>query len=404
MSAPPGRALLLGALIADHGPEGPYEAFRRLRETHPALMTRSGVLVLSRYEDCAAALRDRSLGKADESLGFGLSDVPVALQRQAMQRFRRTMLFRNPPDHHRLRKLVADVFTPRHVDELRIRLVRQIDSLLDIMAEQTVCDIITDLALPLPVGVIGELLGVPAADRAEAAPLVRDLMASLEPSADASALARACAAEDQLAAYFADLLVHKREHPQGDLLSRLATARGDDILDEEESVGTAILLFAAGFETTTNLIGNGMAALLAHPDQAALLRSRPELAGRAVEELLRYDAPVQTNGRTALSPTTIADVALNPGQIVLMLLGAANRDPHAFPDPDALDITRTGPAPLSFGAGIHFCLGAPLARMEGAELFPRLLARFPHLDLAEEPRWRNGLSFRGLASLKVATR
>ncbi|AVH24659.1 cytochrome P450 [Nocardia farcinica] len=402
-AGPTERELLLDVLLTDHGSAGPYEAFRRLRETQPVLVTRSGALVLSRYDDCAAALRNRSLGKADESLGFGLSEIPEELQRQAMHRFRRTMLFRNPPDHHRLRRLVADVFTPRHIDELRGRVVTQIRDLIDVIEDQGSADIISDLALPLPVNVIGDLLGVPVTDRAVAAPLVRALVASLEPSADAAALTAACEAEDQLATYFTDLLAAKRAHPDDDLLSRLAVAHGDDVLDDDECVGTAILLFAAGFETTTNLIGNGVAALLAHPSQMDLLRARPDLASNAVEELLRYDSPVQTNGRTVLEPTRVAGVDLDPGQVVLTLLGAANRDPDRFCDPDSLDITRTGTPPLSFGAGIHFCLGAPLARLEGAVLFPLLTARFPGLRLVEQPRWRTGLSFRGLSSLKVVT-
>ncbi|APE37041.1 cytochrome P450 [Nocardia fluminea] len=403
MTVPSERALLLDALLTDHGSAGPYEAFRRLRQTQPVLVTRSGVLVLSRYDDCAAALRDRSLGKADESLGFGLSDIPEELQHQAMHRFRRTMLFRNPPDHHRLRRLVADVFTPRHIDELRGRIVTQVNHLLNVMEARVSVDIINDLALPLPVNVIGDLLGVPFTDRAVAAPLVRALLASLEPGADIAALTAACDAEDQLAVYFADLLAVKRARPTDDLLSRLAVANGDDILDDDECVGTAILLFAAGFETTTNLIGNGVAALLAHPDQMRELRARPELASNAVEELLRYESPVQTNGRTVLQPTRLAGVDLHPGQVVLILLGAANRDPDRFDDPDSLDITRTGVPPLSFGAGIHFCLGAPLARLEGSILFPFLASRFPNLRLVEQPRWRTGLSFRGLSTLKVVT-
>lgn len=232
---------------------------------------------------------------------------------------------------------------------------------------------------------------------------MRALLASLEPGADIAALTAACDAEDQLAAYFADLLAVKRARPTGDLLSRLAVANGDDILDDDECVGTAILLFAAGFETTTNLIGNGVAALLAHPDQMRELRARPELASNAVEELLRYESPVQTNGRTVLQPTRLAGVDLHPGQVVLILLGAANRDPDRFDDPDSLDITRTGVPPLSFGAGIHFCLGAPLARLEGSILFPLLASRFPDLRLVEQPRWRTGLSFRGLSTLKVVT-
>lgn len=368
------------------------------------MLTNSGVLVLTRHADCDQALRDRRLGKVDESLGFRLAPVPEELQRKAMHRFRRTMLFRNPPDHGRLRHLVTDVFTQRHVEQLRSSVVHWIDHQLDTLAQHDTADLMTELALPLPVNVIGDLLGLPTSDRAVAAPLVRDLVAPLEPTADADAVQRAADAEDQLAGYLGDLIRDKRSRPADDLLSRLASARGDDTLDEDECIGTAILLFAAGFETTTNLIGNGTAALIAHPAQAAALRHRPELAANAVEELLRYDAPVQTNGRTALEATTIAGVDLHPGQVVLTLLGAANRDPDHHTDPDALHLDRANPTALSFGAGIHFCLGAALARMEGTELFPRLLARFPSLAAAGTPLWRPGLSFRGLTSLPVTVR
>lgn len=399
-----GDELLMATLLTDHGSAGPYESYRQLRDSHPVMQTGSGVLVLSRYQDCDTALRDRKLGKVDESLGFRLTETPEDLQRRAMHRFRRTMLFRNPPDHARLRRLVTDVFTTRHIEQLRASITATIDRLLNDMAGGTDVDVMTVLALPLPVNVIGDLLGLPTEGRELAAPLVRDLVAPLEPMADAAALQRAADAEDVLADYLGALLTDKRAHPADDLLSRLADAHGDDRLDEDECVGTAILLFAAGFETTTNLIGNGLAALLANPEQADLLRRQPALATNAVEELLRYDAPVQTNGRTALEPTTIAGVDLHPGQVVLTLLGAANRDPDQFIRPDTLDITRTGAGPLSFGAGIHFCLGAALARMEGAELFPRLLNRFPELAPAGEATWRAGLSFRGLVSLPVSTR
>lgn len=398
-----GDQLLMETLLAEHGSAGPYESYRRLREAHPVLQTRSGVVVLSRYADCDSALRNRNLGKVDESLGFRLTAVPDELQRRAMHRFRRTMLFRNPPDHARLRRLVTDVFTTRHIEKLRTGIAATVEELLHEMVGETEVDVMDALAIPLPVSVIGDLLGLPPGGRELAAPLVRDLVAPLEPLADADALHRAAVAEDELAEYLGELLASKRVRPEDDLLSRLAAARGDDVLDEDECVGTAILLFAAGFETTSNLIGNGLSALFAHPEQADLLRQRPDLAGPAVEELLRYDAPVQTNGRTVLKPTTIAGVELLSGQVVLTLLGAANRDPDQFARPDELDITRTGASPLSFGAGIHFCLGAALARLEGTELFPRLLNRFPNLAPVGEATWRSGLSFRGLRSLPVST-
>lgn len=397
---PDAEQLLVEVLLTDHGAAGPYRGYRRLRELAPRLRTAAGLLVLSGYRDCEAALRNRDLGKVNESLGFQLAAVPEDLRRRALRRFRRTMLFRNPPDHTRLRRLVSSVFTPRHVDALRPAIAARIEALLDDLAGRDVADVIADLALPLPVGVIGDLLGIPDIDRSVAS-WVRELVAPLEPGADVAAVQAAVAAEDHLAGYFAELLAHKRRHPADDLLSRLATARGEDRLDDDECVGTAILLFAAGFETTTNLVGNGLAALLAAPHQLRRLRSRPELAERTVEELLRFDAPVQTDGRTALVDTRIGDLEVAQGQVVLLLLGAGNRDPDVFTGPDVLDVGRAQAAPLSFGGGLHFCLGAPLARLEAVELFPRLLSRFPRLEAAGPPTWRPGLSFRGLARLPV---
>ena len=394
---------LLELLLTDHGAAGPYEGYRWLQSRAPRLRTGAGLVVLSGYRDCEAALRDRALGKADESLGFALAAVPEELRRRAMRRFRRTMLFRNPPDHGRLRRLVSQVFTPRHVEELRASVVLRVEELLDGWVGRESVDAISELALPLPVGVIGDLLGVPESDRAMAAPWVRELVAPLEPGADATAVAAAAAAEDQLADYFTALLADKRARPGDDLLSRLAHARGADVLDDDETVGTAILLFAAGFETTTNLVGNGLSALLDVPAQRARLaaESDPAKLGLAVEELLRFDAPVQTNGRTALADTRIGDLEIHAGQVVLMLLGAGNRDPAVFSDPDRLDLTRREGPPLSFGGGLHFCLGAPLARLEAAEVFPRLLTRFPELAPAGDANWRCGLSFRGLATLPL---
>lgn len=396
---------LMDVLLSDHGAAGPYEAYGWLRERAPRLQTSAGLVVLSGYRDCEAALRDRNLGKVDESLGFALATVPTELRRRAMRRFRRTMLFRNPPDHGRLRRLVSQVFTPRHVEELRPSVRMRIDELLDGWVGRDSVDAIAELALPLPVGVIGDLLGVPESDRGVAAPWVRELVAPLEPGADASAVQAAADAEDKLAEYFTGLLDEKRRSPGDDLLSRLAHAHGVDQLDDDETVGTAILLFAAGFETTTNLVGNGLCALLAEPEQRRRLADdtaeNTATMELAVEELLRFDAPVQTNGRTALADTRIGELFIPAGQVVLMLLGSGNRDPVVFSDPGRLDLTRREAGPLSFGGGMHFCLGAPLARLEASELFPRLLTRFPDLAPAGPPVWRRGLSFRGLAQLPL---
>lgn len=329
---------------------------------------------------------------ADEDAAQALVEVLLTdhgaedLRRYALRRFRRTMLFRNPPDHTRLRRLVSSVFTPRHVEALRPAVVRRIDALLDGFAGRDVVDIVTELALPLPVGVIGDLLGVPDVDLAVAAPWVRHLVAPLEPGADVAAVQGRGARRGPARRPCRRPARREAPPPRDDLLSRLGTARGEDQLDDHECVGTAILLLAAGFETTTNLIGNGLAALVGAPAQAALLRERPGLAGSAVQEMLRFDAPGQTDGRTALSDTVVGDVEV-AGQVVLMVLGAGNRDPEVYIDPESLPITRRQAASLSFGGGLHFCLGAPLARDLGRTSCEKELAAPPGpLDGAEAGR------------------
>lgn len=344
--------LLVDALLTDHGPAGPYAAFARLRGAHPALSTRTGALILSRYDDCDAARRDRNLGKVDESLGFRLSEGPEELQRTAMRRFRRTMLSQ-PTRPRAVAPHRGRCVHPCHIDELRSSVIAQIELLLDKMSVRPHADIIADLALPLPVSVIGTMLGVPDDDRAAAAQLVRDLVAPLEPSADAAAVARAAVAEDRLTDYFTGLLSAKRRAPGDDLLSRLATARGDNAFDDDDEcvVPRCCCLPRASRPRPISSV-TGVAALRAHPEQMHLLRERPEIVGTAVEKLLRYDALVQTNGCTVLRPTTLASHDLTPGRAVLTLLGAANRDPDVFDDPDTLDLTPTGRPPLAFGAGI----------------------------------------------------
>lgn len=395
-------SLLASVLLRGDEDPDPYAGYERLREAGPAVVGSSGTVVLTGWDDCTQALRDKRLGKADESLGFRLAPVPEDLQRRAMARFRRTMLFRNAPEHARLRRLVSDVFTAKHVADLEPQIALIVDRLLDAIEETRSVDAISELALPLPVAVIGALLGLLPEESAFAAPQVRALMAPLEPSADAATVLKAADAEDQLADLFHRFLDDRRGRPGDDLLSRLVSARDDDALDDEECVGTAMLLFAAGFETTTNLIGNGLHALFENPHAMSTLRSNPSLIDNAVEEMLRYDAPIQTDGRTALAPTEVGSIRISEGTVVLLLLGAANRDPSHFARPADFDIERTDAESLSFGAGAHYCLGAPLARLEARLLFPRLLERFPRLHPDGPGNWRPGLTFRGLSSLPVS--
>jgi len=393
--------LFVSILLGGEGAE-PYDAYHRLRAAAPVLRTQGGVLVLTTYADCDVALRHRGLGKAQDPLAArvagGMADEHT---RRALAWMRRSMLFSNPPDHTRLRRLVSSAFTARHVEELEDAICSRADVLLDRLAAQPGADFMSVVALPLPVNVIADLLGVPDADTHSFTPLIHDVTALLEPLVSAEALARAVAAQAELSGYFGGLLASKRRRPAADLLSRLAAGRADDKLDDEEMIAAAILLFGAGFETTSNLLGNGLRALLENPGQLSLLREWPELIPAAVEEMLRFDSPIQLDGRTAVEPAVVAGSDLRAGQVVVMLLGAANRDPSRFSEPDRFDVTRDEGPHLAFAAGIHFCLGAHLARLEAAVTFTRLLSRFSRIELAGQPQPRSGLNPRGLARLPV---
>jgi cytochrome P450 len=394
--------LLLDLLMSPEGRRDPYPLYRELRQTAPVHRSSFGALVLSRYDDCLQALRDPRLGRGNRGarLAGSLPDELLARQRERQQL---SMLFANPPAHTRLRRLVSREFTPARVLGLRPAIEAMVARILDGIADRGEVDVMAELAFPLPVTVIGELLGVPEADRAGFQPLVRKTIVTLEFNADEAGYRAAAEATDEMGAYFADLLAKRRRDPQGDLLSALAAAPdADDRLTEPEVVATALLLFAAGFETTTNLIGNGLHALLSHPEQMAALRTHPDDAPAAVEEILRWDSPVQLNGRVALAPAFVAGHDLQPGDWVMCLQGAANRDPGRFSEPESFDVRRDGGAPLSFGNGIHYCLGAGLARAEGDVVLRALLNRFVAIEpLDPNPPWRSGLTLRGLAELPV---
>ncbi len=261
----------------------------------------------------------------------------------------------------------------------------------------------TDFALPLPMDVIGELVGVPGIERAGLQPFVRAAAKGIEPVLSEEETEEAIEAIGTLGEYFLSLLEERRHHPRDDLLSSLVEAwENDDRLTDEEVASTAILLFAAGFETTTNLLGNGLLALLHNLEQLDDWRAHPDIASSAVEELLRFDSPVQFNLRTALEPADLLGEPLVRGDRIVVLQGAANHDPARFERPDELNLRREGNAPLSFGWGIHHCIGAGLARMEGAIAFNALLARFPKMELVDEqPNWRPSFTLRGLLELPL---
>ncbi|SHN46960.1 cytochrome P450 [Cryptosporangium aurantiacum] len=389
---------LLNELTTTAGREDPYSRYARLREISPIVRAPDGALVVTTYADCGTVLRDARFRKLPPDL---LAFVGVATWRDhpALRQLFTSMLMLDPPDHTRLRRLVSSAFTPRRVEALRPAIERMVDELLaDLDGEH---DFVASFAFPLPVNVIGELLGVPAADRPRFQLLVRDWTQILEVLTP-EVLSRADPAAATIRDYLADLLDERRRHPADDLLSALVQAQAaDDRLTDDEVVANAALLFAAGFETTTNLLANGLAALLEHPDQARLLAERPDLARSGVEELLRFDSPVQLSPRIVAEPIELAGVTVAPGERVVAYLGAGNHDPARFAQPDQLQLDRADNAPLSFGGGIHYCLGAPLARLEAQIALPALLRRFPKLAPAGPARRRESLSLKGFTTLPV---
>jgi cytochrome P450 len=326
----------------------------------------------------------------------------------------RSLLFMDPPDHTRLRGLVARAFTPRRIEDLRVATQAITTELLDAMAARSgPVDLIEAFAYPLPVRVICTLLGVPARDEAIFTDWSRGIARSVDPSILRSPEVEAAIVEARqgLQTYLGELLAERRRRPGDDLLSALAAVDVDgDSMGAREIVSLAQLLLVAGHETTVNLIGNGTLALLRHPDQLALLRDDAALIGNAVDELLRFDGPVQFSRRVVLEDLTVDDVVIPSDTVVLTGLGAANRDPaHFGPDADTLDLTRRlAPQHLSFGGGVHHCLGAVLARAEGRAAIGSLVRRFPDLALAPDPRdggepaWNGRMILRGLDRLPVS--
>ena len=379
----------------------PYPTYRRLRTEDPVHHNPLGFWVLTRYEDVMATLRDPRAVKepiaAFVAARFGAPVPSLGL----------SMLDRDPPDHTRLRGLVSKAFTPKMIERLRPDVQAIVDGLLDRVEGAGSMDLIEEFAYPIPVTVICRMMGVPAADHERfkgwGLDIARGLDAIMLPP-DSEVARRSVAGRHALADYFRELIAERRSTPRADLLSDLIAAEdAGDRLSEQELLATCILLLIAGHETTVNLIGNGTLALLRHPDQLRLLRERPGLIVGAVEELLRFDGPVQRTARIPSEDLTIGDRTIPKGELVMPFIGAADRDPAQFSDPDRLDITRTENRHVAFGLGIHFCLGAPLARVEGQIAIDTLLRRMPRLALAtDRPAFRPSLTLRGLEALPVS--
>ena len=379
--------------------QDPYPAYRTLRAHDPVHWSElSRSWVISRFADVDAILRDHQRFASDERrAGDAAPDFTPPFPEG------RSILALDPPDHTRLRSLVSRAFTPRAIAALEPRIQDLVDEILGGFPEDRPVDVMERLAGPLPVTVIAELLGVPVADRARFKTWSDQLARILEPTTTPPQLERAGRAAAELSDYFRAIIAQRRQTPRDDLISRLIAVEQDgEGLSMDEMLAMLRLLLAAGNETTTNLIGNGLLALLRQPDQLRRLQEDPSLAEAAVEELLRFDSPVQTDGRTVLEDMELHGKPLRRGQRAILLIGAANHDARVYDRPNKLDITRDESPHISFGRGIHHCIGAPLARMEGRIVFRALVERFATIRLAEaQPRFKDSIVLRGLQTLPV---
>jgi cytochrome P450 len=391
--------------------DNPYAQYARLREEAPVHQSPLGPWTLTRYDDVSRLLRDPSLSVVDANASTDRrADLFEAVETERARRGSRAILNLDPPDHTRIRRLVSKAFTPSRIDALVPRIEHLVNELLDALVEQSAggepVDLIRGLAFPLPFAVISEMLGMPETDRDQLRDWSHTIVKFLEPMVLPEELPGLIAAGDRMDEHISDAIAWKRANPADDLLSALiAVEEEGDVLSEDELLDQVRLLYIAGHETTVNLIGNGTLALLRHRDQLELLHHDPTLIVNAIDELLRYDSPVQFSRRITLADMDIAGHRIEQGSFVFTLLGAANRDSaHFGPTVDQLDLRRRdAPHHLSFGGGIHHCLGAVLARTEGRIAIGALVRRFPGVELATDaPAWNGRMVLRGLDELPVS--
>ena len=412
----------------------PYPFYEQLRNQDPVHWDEElGFWVLTHYSDIDALYTDERFSRAQGLMrGFQrLSETERQIAEPVYHSFSQTVFYADPPYHTHLRGLMNHAFTPRRVERLRPYIQKTVDELLDLAQTKAKVDVIHDLAYPLPVMVIAELLGLPASDRAQFKKWSDDLFAILGTVRHKSAdlLGRAEQSLKEMTDYVKDLSRKRRAAPQDDLLTALLSVTADEdtacpdshgsssphaagelirereissALTEEELVANINILLSTGHETTTHLIGNGLLALLQHPEQFEKLQAQPVLLAPAIEEMLRYDNPVQITYRSVLEDANIKGKSIRKGDLVNTIIGSANRDPQRFSHPDSFDITRSEGRHLGFGMGIHFCIGAPLVRLEAEVVFETILRRFPNISLAAETlEWQEHPIFRGLKSLPV---
>jgi cytochrome P450 len=385
--------------------ENPYPTFDRLRKEAPVFWSEKGKYwLISRYEEANAILRNLGYGKElqhwrqfNPLLRLGMEMIPAIKSKMGW------MLNQDPPDHTRLRSLVNRAFTPAMVARLRPHIQKIADSLIDGFAAQGSCDLVADYAFQLPVTVIAEMLGIPAADRERFKAWSHAMTEALEPSFNIAHMGASNKANDELIEYLKPLVEQRRRSPQDDLISALVRAEEEGSkLTEEELLGNCVLLLVAGHETTVNLIGNSIYLLLTHPESLLLLRQKPDLIDSAVNEFLRYESPVQMMRRLASADLEVNGQQIKKGDMLIILIGSANRDPAQFENPDVFDITRIENKHISFGLGIHHCLGSSLAEAEGQIAVSTLINRLPNLKLTgAKLEHRLPFALRGMKVLPV---
>jgi cytochrome P450 len=384
----------------------PYPLYKEMYELGPILSTEWGEYFITRHTDCFNVLRDARFS-SNSSHREGNENIRELITQlgygDLMGLMTRIMLFADPPDHTRLRRLVSKAFTPKAIEEMRPRIAQIVDEILDDADAHGELELVDDLAFKLPVTVISEMLGVPMDDHEQLRVWTSAAVAALDPSDNPQALLPAAEALREMRVYF-DALAERRRTDLGvDLLSAMIAAEDEgDRLSHEELIDTMLLLFAAGHETTVNLISGGTLNLLRNPAEMERLVADPSLITSTVEELLRFGPPVQATARTATIDLELAGESLTRGTQVIVMVAAANRDPLVFDEAEQLDIGREDNRHLSFGGGIHLCLGAPLARVEGQEAIGRLVRRFPGLKLVDDQvTWKPTTTIRGPASLPL---
>ena len=393
----------------------PYPTYAQLRQHDPVHVSPFGFTVLTRYDDVARTLRGNEFARDIEAHVIERPDDPRRARRERQRQrieegqVAKSILNLDPPDHTRLRRLVSLAFTPTAIDRLRPRVQQLVDDVLDRAAERGSMELVEELAFPVPFQVISDLLALPTDGSEQIRDWSQTLTASLEPTADDSVLDATEVAAAHMGGYLGEVIEHRRRHLGDDLLSALIQAEeAGDRLTHAELLSFVVLLYVAGHETTVNLIGNGTLALLRNPDQLRRWVADPSLDGRALDELLRFDGPVQQTVRVPMEDVVYqgadgSDVVVPKGTLVMTVLGAASHDPAVFDDPEQLRLDRANAnRHLGFAAGVHYCLGASLAKLEAGVAITSLIRRFPQLQLAGEPTWRDRLTIRGVDHLPLS--